>query len=294
MRSRRFRIAVDYGYSAASFTLPLVFGPLGVEAIATHAFLVEDSGTPELATADVQRIVTGVGADLGLVFDRAAERLVLVDETGRELARDLALLLVVRLLALAGRAGIVAVPVTATGLVDDLARDSGLTVLRTQHSVSALTHAAAEPSVLFAGAPTGGFVFPDVVPGYDAMSASCKLLELLASSGRALSELVDELPQPVLVRRALPCPWSRKGLVMRVVHERLAERELDLLDGVKAFDERGWVQALLDPHEPIVHVFAEGANAEASELLADELTDAIENAVEGGESGRRITEQASS
>ena len=81
---------------------------------------------------------------------------------------------------------------------------------------------------------------------------------------------------------------------MRVVHERLAERELDLLDGVKAFDERGWVQALLDPHEPIVHVFAEGANSEASELLADELADAIENAVEGGESGRRITEQASS
>ena len=294
LRRRRFRIAVDYGYSAASFTLPLVFGPLGVDAIATHAFLVEDPGTAELATGDTQRIVTGVGADLGLVFDRAAERLVLVDETGGELAPDLALLLVVRLLALAGRAGVVAVPVTATGLVDEVARGSRLEIRRTQHSLTALTHAAAEPSVLFAGAPNGGFVFPDVVPGYDAMAASCKLLELLAHADRPLSELVGELPRPTLVRRAIPCPWSRKGLVMRLVNERLADRELDLLDGVKAFDERGWVQVLPDPHEPLVHVFAEGATTEASELLANELTEEIEAAVQGAEGTRRMTEQASS
>ena len=35
---RGFRIVVDYGYSAASYVLPLVLGPLGVEAITAHAF----------------------------------------------------------------------------------------------------------------------------------------------------------------------------------------------------------------------------------------------------------------
>ena len=42
IRRRGFRIVVDYGYSAASFVLPLVLGPLGVEAVAAHAF------TPDL------------------------------------------------------------------------------------------------------------------------------------------------------------------------------------------------------------------------------------------------------
>ena len=42
IRRRAFRIVVDYGYSAASFVLPLVLGPLGVEAVAAHAF------TPDL------------------------------------------------------------------------------------------------------------------------------------------------------------------------------------------------------------------------------------------------------
>ena len=40
-RTRTSGIVVDYGYSAASFVLPLVLGPLGVEAVAAHAFITE-------------------------------------------------------------------------------------------------------------------------------------------------------------------------------------------------------------------------------------------------------------
>ena len=38
IKERGFRVVVDYGYSAASYVLPLVFGPLGVEVVASHAF----------------------------------------------------------------------------------------------------------------------------------------------------------------------------------------------------------------------------------------------------------------
>ena len=43
-RPRASGIVVDYGYSAASYVLPLVLGPLGVEAVTAHAF-ESDSGT---------------------------------------------------------------------------------------------------------------------------------------------------------------------------------------------------------------------------------------------------------
>jgi len=293
IRSRGFRVAIDYGHSPAAFTLPLVLGPLGVEAIGTRGFFVEDP-TAELEPLDARRIVTGVGADLGVVLDRAAERLLLVDEHGDAIAPDLGMLLVVRLLALSGRAGQVAVPVTTTDLVDDLVEGSQLTVLRTPASLSELTRAATQDGVVLAAAPTGGFVFPDVVPGYDSVTALCKLLELLAGQEEPLSALVAGLSKPMLVHRALPCPWGRKGLVMRLLNEHLSSRRLDLLDGVKAYDERGWVQALPDPDEPFVHVYAEGATAEQSEELADELTVLIEGIVEGDEAQGRTVEQASS
>ena len=137
-------------------------------------------------------------------------------------------------------------------------------------------------------------MFPDVVPGYDAVTALCKVLDLLAAQDETLSAVVASLPRPTLVHRALPCPWTRKGLVMRLLNENLASRRLDLLDGVKAYDERGWVQALPDPDEPFVHVYAEGATEELSEELADEVAAWVGAIVEGDELPARTVEQASS
>jgi mannose-1-phosphate guanylyltransferase/phosphomannomutase len=293
IRRRRFRVAVDYGHSPAAFTLPLVLGPLGVEAIGARGFYVEDAAE-ELEPVDARRIVTGVRADLGVVLDRAAERVLLVDEHGDVVPADLGLLLVVRLLVLAGRSGRIAVPVTATDRVDDLVEGTALAVTRTPHSLSELTRAATDDGVVLAAAPTGGFVFPDVVSGYDAVTTLCKVLELLASQERPVSELVAELPRPTLVHRALPCPWGRKGLVMRLVNEHLSSRRLDLMDGVKAWDERGWVQVLPDPDEPLVHVYAEGVNEELTMELATEVAAFVENVVQGDAGEQRTLEQASS
>ena len=52
---------------------------------------------------------------------------------------------------------------------------------------------------------------------------------------------------------------------MRVLNERLAGRDVDLTDGIKVIDDRGWAQVLPDPDEPLVHVYAEGETTEASE-----------------------------
>jgi mannose-1-phosphate guanylyltransferase/phosphomannomutase len=294
VRARRFRVAIDYGYSPATFTLPLVLGPLGVEAIGVHGAVVEQPLDEELDPLNARRIVTGVGAEIGVVLDRAGERLILVDERGEPVSADLGMLLVAQLLARSGREGQIAVPVTATELVDEVVRGSSLRVVRTPHSVSELTRAATRDGVVLAAAPTGGFVFPDVVPGYDAVTALCKVLELLAPESEPLSTLVAALPRPTLVHRAVPCPWGRKGLVMRLLNEQLASRRLDLMDGVKAYDDRGWVQVLPDQDEPVVHLYAEGATPELSEELASEVSALVEAIVQGDEIERRTVEQASS
>jgi mannose-1-phosphate guanylyltransferase / phosphomannomutase len=297
VNARHFRIVVDLGYSAASFVLPLAISPLGVDAVTAHAFFDEaraDRAPLETPSDDAARLVAAIGADLGVVFDRAGERMFLVDEKGRPVPVETTLLLFVRLLADAGRTGTIAVPVTVTSQVDRLVEGSGLRVVRTPHSLSDLTRAAARDDVIFAGAVGGGYVFPDVVPGYDAVGSLCKLLELLVIADQPVSALVAELPVPSLVHRSLPCPWARKGLVMRLLNERLADRELDLLDGIKAFDDRGWVQVLPDPDEPLVHLYAEATNGADSGELADELQRQIELIVQGDGVPARTGEKASS
>jgi mannose-1-phosphate guanylyltransferase/phosphomannomutase len=63
---------------------------------------------------------------------------------------------------------------------------------------------------------------------------------------------------------------------MRVLTERLRDRDLDLLDGIKVFDERGWAQVLPDPDEPIVHIYGEGQTEEDSKALEAEYRQLVE------------------
>jgi mannose-1-phosphate guanylyltransferase / phosphomannomutase len=214
------------------------------------------------------------------VLDQAAERLYLVDERGREIPVEQSLLLFLRLIGSNGRHGKLAFPITVTSQVDRLLDGSGLEVVRTPASLGDLTKAAAEDGVIFAGAVGGGYVFPEFMPAYDAIASLCKLLELLAPVRKPLSELVAELPASTLVHRQLPCPWGLKGVVMRVLTERLRDRELDLMDGIKVFDDRGWAQILPDPDEPLMHIYAEGQTEEDSKALEEEYREMVEEIME--------------
>ena len=70
---------------------------------------------------------------------------------------------------------------------------------------------------------------------------------------------------------------------MRVLTERLKDRDVDLQDGIKIFDERGWAQVLPDPEEPLVHVYAEGDSEDVSAELEQELRSLVEDVLQNGD-----------
>jgi mannose-1-phosphate guanylyltransferase / phosphomannomutase len=279
IRGRAFHVVVDYGFSAASYVLPLVLGPLGVEAVSAHGFSGEGEGegmSREESIEQAKRLVSAIGADFGAVFDRGAERLYLIDERASEVPSDQALLLFLRLIARSERSGKLAFPVTVTSRVDSIAAEGGLEVIRTPASLADLTKAASRDGVLFAGGVGGGFVFPEFLPAYDAVASLCNLLELLAPVDRPLSALLADLPASTLVQREIPCPWALKGTVMRLLNERFQDRRTDVTDGIKVFDERGWAQVLPDADEPLLHLYAEGETPEDSERLESDLHVVVE------------------
>ena len=81
---------------------------------------------------------------------------------------------------------------------------------------------------------------------------------------------------------------------MRVLNERLAGRDLDLTDGIKLKDARGWSQVLPDPDEPLVHLYAEGETTEASEELEREVRENVEEIMREDVDETRTSVEASS
>jgi mannose-1-phosphate guanylyltransferase/phosphomannomutase len=82
--------------------------------------------------------------------------------------------------------------------------------------------------------------------------------------------VVSGLPRVFIAHETVVTPWEQKGLVMRTLVERIKDRELVLVDGVKVLHEDGFVLVLPDPDEPVSHVWAEGPDEGAARSRAQE------------------------
>ncbi len=281
------RVALDYSYSPASIVMPAMIGDLGVEMVALNAFI---EATAVARAADLSRalhstgqLVVAMGADVGIVMDNQAERVWLIDEHGHPIDAETTLLLLLRELAGSTDSGALLVPITETGLVERVTGAAAVRVRRTKASLQALLAAAAEGDVVFAGASGGGYVFPAFLPAYDAVMSIGKVLEVVAHSGRSLSALVADLPSSTLIRRSVNCPWSRKGVTMRRLIESVKGLEVDNMDGIKVFEDDGWVQVIPDPDEPVFHIWAEGDTEQESERLERKYRELVEGIVSAEE-----------
>jgi mannose-1-phosphate guanylyltransferase/phosphomannomutase len=67
--------------------------------------------------------------------------------------------------------------------------------------------------------------------------------------------------------------------VMRTVVEAAGDREVDITDGVRIIEpDGGWVLVLPDPADAVTHLWAEGSDADAAQVLLDEWADVVEQA----------------
>jgi mannose-1-phosphate guanylyltransferase/phosphomannomutase len=77
----------------------------------------------------------------------------------------------------------------------------------------------------------------------------------------------------------MPTPWAAKGSVMRTVVEAAGSRAVDTTDGVRVVEpDRGWALVLPDPADAVTHLWAEGTDADAAQLLLDEWAAVVEQA----------------
>src|SRR5256885_13777898 len=83
IRARGFRLVVDYGFSAASYVLPSLLGPLGVEAVAAHRFTADPARPrtqpPREAIGQGHELVPAGRGGLRVRIGRPAARLVPAD-----------------------------------------------------------------------------------------------------------------------------------------------------------------------------------------------------------------------
>ncbi|MBM3136194.1 MAG: nucleotidyl transferase, partial [Chloroflexi bacterium] len=238
IRKANFQIVVDYALATTSLVLPAILNRLDCRVVALNAGVDETkmsilSEELERAIRQLAVICGPLQADLGVRLDVGGEKIFLVDDTGAVLPGTTALAAVASLALRAKGGGTIAAPVTQSHVLEKIAARYGGQVLRTKVDPASLTAAATRDGVVLAGDGEGGFAFPQFQPAVDGMMAIAKILELLATQGVKLSQVVRELPAYHMASVKIACPWEEKGRVMRLLNEQYRETRGRQIDGIK-------------------------------------------------------------
>jgi mannose-1-phosphate guanylyltransferase/phosphomannomutase len=284
-----YKVIIDYGYGNASMVLPQLLGKLGCETVAINAYMdvfkARDYQTEQAkALAQLSNIVVTLNANLGILIDWDAERMVLVDEAGEIVSGNLLLLVLAQMAMRGAKEPVIAVPVSAPSAIEKLAEAHRGKVIRTKTDGRSLMHTAAlgEKKIRFAGHENGGFIFPHFQPAFDAMFTFAKTMEMMASENVPLSRQVSEIPPFYISRSQMECAWQQKGKVMRRLIEESKNRPVEMTEGIKVFFEDSWVLVIPDPAEPTLHLVAEGSSQEMAERIISDYQRKIENFKGGG------------
>jgi mannose-1-phosphate guanylyltransferase/phosphomannomutase len=275
-----FRVVIDYAYGNASIVLPQILGGLGVDQIALNAYFDAQKvrtfrNDREHHLHQLTSVVTSLEADLGVLIDADGETVTLVDDKGAIVGRNRLIALLTLLVARAQPGARIALPLTIPSVVEQIAKENGAEIVRARSDRRSLMALAEKEggNLAFAGGMEYELIFPEFQPAFDGIYATAKIMELLASEKRKLSELVAMLPEWHIAGRVVPCPWERKGAVMRSLHDEAAHGngKVETLDGVRLTRPDGWVLVLPDATDASVNVWAEGATDDEAARYADEI-----------------------
>jgi len=285
IRKAGFKVVVDYANGGASMVFPTLFSQLGVNLVALNAFLDPRNFSrhpDEMAQSIVQlsSIVKTLNADIGFLINPAAEKLTVVDENGDFIDSQLLLLLVTDLFLRSHSVRRIAVPVAASMGVEIIADQYNVDVIRVSNSHLAMMEAHQQGDVDFVGGTLGGFIFPGFQMGSDAILGIVRLLEMLAREKTRLGEMRHHFEKYIRKEIKVPCPWAKKGQVMRKLINDTANKERQLIDGVRVHEDSGWTLVAPDNDTAAFRIMAESESNESVESLVNRYKLIIEQAQE--------------
>lgn len=206
--------------------------------------------------------------DMGVYFENSHDRVMLVDTKGRVITDDLYMALISLIHLKSTKGNTVVVPLNTTDAIEKIAGENGGSVVRTKTSAKELMK-----KMLCDENQEGMTEF--FTMNFDAVAGLVKIIDFMAQNDQKLSEIVDMIPDFYILKKEVKCPWSAKGKVIRSIIEENESSRIETTEGVKVFDDRGWVLVLPDAEKPICKVISEGYSQE----FASELTDIYVNKV---------------
>ncbi|PSU73585.1 phosphonomutase [Photobacterium phosphoreum] len=227
--------------------------------------------SPSAATLyRLKHLVAQEGYDIGIGTDGDADRLGIIDEKGNFIhPNEVLLLLYYYLLEYKGWKGSVVRNIATTHLLDKVAAAYGEKSFEVPVGFKHISSQMEADDSLLGGESSGGLTIRGHIKGKDGIFASSLLVEMISSTGKKLSELLDEIYTRFGYAYTAEgdCTFKaaeRDRLYNKIYIEKsLPEFDYEIekvsyADGAKVyFKNGGWAIARFSGTEPLLRLFVE-------------------------------------
>lgn len=265
------KIVVDCAHGAAYHIAPDVFHELGAEVVAIgnkpNGLNIND-GVGATVPSTLSAAVKEHQADLGIALDGDADRLLMVDATGRSYNGDELLYVMLKdRLATGPIAGVAGTLMTNMALEVAL-KQMGIGFARAKVGDRYVLEVLQERGWLLGGEGSGHLLVLDKHTTGDGIVSALQVLSALKRSGQTLEQATSELtlfPQSLInVKVPLGFDWQKNSAA--VAEKEIVEAELG---------DDGRVLIRASGTEPLVRVMVEARNAEDAGRMARRIANKL-------------------
>lgn len=216
------------------------------------------------------------GANIGFAQDPDADRLAIVDESGRYIGEEYTFALCARHMLEEG--GTVAANLSTSRMIDDIAQTKNAHVIRTPVGEANVAAAMRQHHAKIGGEGNGGVIFAKISQVRDSLVGMAAVLEMLANEKRPLSQIVSDVPAYAIVKDKIDIAPGSSGAMTERVRQAFADQKIDDQDGIRVDWPDRWVHVRPSNTEPILRIIAEAASESQAQALIDQARSIIQSA----------------
>ncbi len=290
IRSRGLKIVLDpmYGVSRTALQTILLTARCEVDVIHERHDTLFGGRLPapnERTLGALRGVVEETGADIGIATDGDADRLGIIDDEGKFVhPNEILVLLYYYLVKYRHWHGPAVRNLATTHLLDKVAHAFGEECYEVPVGFKHISAAIDEHNAVIGGESSGGLTVRGHISGKDGIYAGTLLVEMLAVTGKKLSELyreiTDQFGECYMVEH--DCKFDaelKASLNQRLMVDKqlpaFAEHveRVSYLDGCKVYFSDGWIIVRFSGTEPLLRVFCEMPTLSRAEAVCEQMAD---------------------
>ncbi len=273
IQKQEFKIVVDCVNSSGSFIVPKLLNRLGCEVIeiacnGSGRFLRNPEPVPE-NLRKTMHAVRKHGADLGIVVDPDADRLVLITDEGKPFVEENTIVTAIRnvLRNTSGKKRIAAVNLSTTRGADDVVNELNGKLYRAPVGEINVVNKMQRYNAVIGGEGSGGVILPEVHYCRDSLVGAAIVLNELADFGGRISDYKKTLPQYHILKTKFGLKNIDSRRIFRYVKNKYKRYPINEEDGLRIDFETSWVNFRKSNTEPIMRIIVEAESTREGKLL---------------------------